>query len=229
MRSNQTDKAQPSTSDSTELAAQQSDRAYREFYGTSYDRLLAIQRQLDGLIEEYMAARSNSDDLKPVVYHTSRIKSPQSLAGKLAKMEKNPTFEEALSLQIHDIVGARIVCAFNDDVYDAAGWLEALPYLTVKTRKDYIAHPKPNGYRSLHLVISLSEGPAADFLPLEIQLRTIAIDFWATLEHKMKYKKAIANEDLMRAELKRCADEIASVDLSMQTLRNAIRSSDNAE
>lgn len=197
-----------------------------EFYGGYYQRLVGAQRQLDALVDDYMAARSNSDDLKPVVYHSSRIKSPESLQGKLRRMGAKPTFETAMSLQIHDIVGARVICAFTDDVYDAADYICSRPEVQVQQRKDYIANPKPNGYRSLHLIVRLTQGPAADLLPLEIQLRTIAIDFWATLEHKIKYKKTIANEELMRAELKRCADEITSVDLSMQAIRNAIRSAD---
>lgn len=198
----------------------------QEFYGDYYQRLLEAQRQLDTLVNDYIAARSDSDDLKPVVYHSSRIKSPESLQGKLRRLGAKPTFETALSLQIHDIVGARVICAFIDDVYDAADYICGRPEVWVQQRKDYIANPKPNGYRSLHLIVRLTQGPAADLLPLEIQLRTIAIDFWATLEHKIKYKKTIANEELIRAELKRCADEITSVDLSMQSIRNAIRSAD---
>lgn len=202
---------------------------YEAFYGPYYQRLIQVQQQLDGLVESFMAARSDSDDLKPVVYHSSRIKSPASLSGKLRKLNANLTFDAAMALQIHDVVGARVICAFTDDVYDAANWISQRPEVEVLQRKDYIAAPKPNGYRSLHLVIRLLSGPGADFLPVEIQLRTIAIDFWATLEHKIKYKKTIANEELMRAELKRCADEITSVDLSMQAIRNAIREADAAE
>lgn len=105
------------------------------------------------------------------------------------------------------------VCAFTDDVYRVASWLSARPEIRVKTVKDYIATPKPNGYRSYHLILTLTDGPGA-WMTAEVQLRTIAADFWAALEHQMKYKHTVKHEH----ELKRCADEIASVDLSMQTI-----------
>lgn len=88
--------------------------------------------------------------------------------------------------------------------------------------KDYYAYPKPNGYRSYHILLKIADG-AGKGCRAEIQVRTIANDFWATLEHQIKYKKDMPNEKLIRSELKRCADEIASVDLSMQTIRDIIR------
>ena len=97
-------------------------------------------------------------------------------------------------------------------------WLGTRPEYEIAATKDYIAYPKPNGYRSLHLVLRFHTGIQA-----EIQLRTFALDFWAALEHQMKYKKNIAHEKTICDELKRCADEIASVDMSMQTLRELIR------
>ena len=195
-----------------------------DYYGESYPMLVAAQAQLDAFADEFASQRGDSDDLRPVVYHTSRIKSPESLAEKIAREGGTGTaFADALEMGINDVVGTRIICAFTDDVYAAADWLLARPDVELLVRKDYIANPKPNGYRSLHLVVRLKEGPAAGLPSVEVQLRTIAIDFWATLEHKMKYKKSIANSELMSRELKRCADEITAVDLSMQALRNAIR------
>ncbi len=195
-----------------------------DYYGESFPMLMAAQAQLDALADEFASQRGDSDDLRPVVYHTSRIKSPESLAEKIAREGgSGTTFADALEMGINDVVGTRIICAFTDDVYAAADWLLARPDVELLVRKDYIANPKPNGYRSLHLVLRLKEGPAAELPSVEVQLRTIAIDFWATLEHKMKYKKSIANSELMSRELKRCADEITAVDLSMQALRNAIR------
>ena len=195
-----------------------------DYYGESYPMLVAAQAQLDAFADEFASQRGDSDDLRPVVYHTSRIKSPESLAEKIAREGGTGTaFADALEMGINDVVGTRIICAFTDDVYAAADWLIARPDVELLVRKDYIANPKPNGYRSLHLVVRLKEGPAAGLPSVEVQLRTIAIDFWATLEHQMKYKKSIANSELMSRELKRCADEITAVDLSMQALRNAIR------
>ena len=175
----------------------------------------------------HRTSRSGEDDLKPVVYYTARIKSPASLVEKLERLGvEGGTYEEAVALGVHDVVGVRVNCAFVDDVYEAARWLEARPEVEVVGRKDYIEHPKPNGYRSLHLIIRVKEGPASRVNAIEVQLRTIGIDFWATLEHKIKYKKSVRNPELMQAELKRCADEIASIDISMQAIRNVIRDAD---
>ena len=198
-----------------------------EYYGEHYQTLLAAKAQLDALVEEFMRSQSDSDDLAPVVYHTSRIKSPASLMEKIGrKGGSGATFEDALAAGINDIVGIRVNCAFIDDVYATARWLEARPEVEVVCEKDYIAHPKPNGYRTLHLILRITDGPASLLPAVEVQLRTIAIDFWATLEHKIKYKKTIENPELMQAELKRCADEIASVDISMQAIRNVARGED---
>ena len=162
-----------------------------DYYGESYPMLVAAQAQLDAFADEFASQRGDSDDLRPVVYHTSRIKSPESLAEKIAREGGTGTaFADALEMGINDVVGTRIICAFYDDVYGAADWLIARPDVELLVRKDYIANPKPNGYRSLHLVVRLKEGPAAGLPSVEVQLRTIAIDFWATLEHKMKYKKS---------------------------------------
>lgn len=122
---------------------------------------------------------------------------------------------------VYDAVGVRIVCGFIDDVYRVAYWFEKNRKIEVLMRKDYYAYPKSNGYRSLHLCLRILEGEAAG-VRAEIQIRTMAIDFWATLEHQLKYKKEIENEELIRSELKRCADEIAATDMSMQTIRDML-------
>lgn len=208
-------------------AAEAAGQSPEEYYGDHYADLVGAKRQVCDLVEEFKAAHSDEDDLKPVVYYTARIKSPASLVEKLARLGvEGGTYEDAVALGIHDVVGVRVNCAFMDDVYEAARWLEARPEVEVVDRKDYIEHPKPNGYRSLHLIIRVSEGPASRAGAMEVQLRTIGIDFWATLEHKIKYKKSVRNPELMQAELKRCADEIASIDISMQAIRNVIRDAD---
>ncbi|MCD8077093.1 MAG: hypothetical protein LUE63_01710, partial [Lachnospiraceae bacterium] len=101
--------------------------------------------------------------------------------------------------------------------------LQARDEYEVREVKDYISYPKPNGYRSLHLILRFTGGRMKG-LQAEIQVRTIAIDFWAALEHQMKYKQTIDSsyEKIVREELKRCADEIASVDISMQTIRDLL-------
>lgn len=194
-----------------------------EFYGDRYQDLLDARKALDACVERYMQGHEDDDDLKPVVYHTSRIKSPESLCNKLRGMGLPETAEAAFANRIHDIVGERVICAFSDDVYRAAEWFGAQDAYEVVQRKDYISRPKPSGYRSLHLILEVRQGPFAGGRE-EVQLRTISMDFWSTLEHKIKYKKQVGNAELMRDELKRCADEIASIDLSMTAIRDMIRS-----
>lgn len=187
-----------------------------EFYGQALGRLEAARQYLLELISEYPA----EGRARPVISCQSRIKTADSMMKKL----ENRGFEVSLSAaleSVYDAVGIRIICGFMDDVYRTAEWLERRRELEIIQSKDYIAYPKPNGYRSYHLCLRICEGAAAGVLA-EIQLRTMAIDFWATLEHQLKYKKEIPCEALVRAELKRCADEIAATDISMQTIRDML-------
>ena len=187
------------------------------FYGAEYPRLLKTEAALAAIAEE-LKADDAGDDLQPVVYYCTRIKQPESMARKL-RARGLPVTAQAATGSVCDAVGLRIICSFASDVLEIVRRLEADPRIRVTAKKDYLAVPKPNGYRSIHLQIRLRETD----LPAEIQVRTIAMDFWATLEHQIKYKKTIADEALIRSELKRCADEIASVDLSMQTIREILR------
>lgn len=118
-----------------------------------------------------------------------------------------------------------MICSFEEEVYQVAEWLCKRKEIQVIEKKDYIAYPKPNGYRSLHLIVKVRKGEL-EGMTAEIQLRTIALDFWAVLEHQMKYKQSIAHESIIQNELKRCADEIASVDISMQTIRELLRNTE---
>lgn len=190
------------------------------FYGAAYPQLCAAEQQLVALIGRCPVARDSGEGEAAVLYCKSRIKTPESMMRKLEKNGLPPTGRAALE-HMHDAVGVRAVCAFTDDVYRVASWLSGRPEIRVKTVKDYIATPKPNGYRSYHLILALTDGPGAG-ITAEVQLRTIAADFWAALEHQMKYKHTVPHEQLIRDELKRCADEIASVDLSMQTIRELL-------
>lgn len=192
---------------------------YEKYYGDSLSHLKHIEEVLLELIRQY-PARGYPDGVEPILYCKSRIKQPDSMIRKLERRGLPTDGESALSV-MHDAVGVRVVCSFVDDVYKIAHWLSARDEFTIIETKDYISYPKPNGYRSLHLVLRFQSGPEQGFRA-EIQLRTIAIDFWAALEHQMKYKKSIRHEKTIRDELKRCADEIASVDVSMQTLRDLI-------
>lgn len=199
-----------------------------EYYGGDYGIIVAVKNRLEDNIEGFILTHDTDDDTKPVIYKRSRIKSPESLDAKLVKHGLPTGYASAKESGMHDIVGARVVCAFIDDVYSVAAWLMKCPEYEMVQTKDYIAYPKENGYRSLHVIMRIASGIGTGML-VEVQLRTIAMDFWSTLEHKVRYKKTIPNDAMMRRELKRCADEIASVDMDMQSIRDAIRVSEAAD
>ena len=184
-----------------------------EFYGKDYQKLLQAEQLLKDLIQRFQGSESE----KKIAYISSRIKSPDSMIKKLEKKGIEPTAANAI-LKVNDAVGIRVICSFVDDIYNVSRWLDAQKEIEVIKTKDYIAYPKENGYRSYHMIIKIKELN----LNAEIQIRTIALDFWANLEHQMKYKRNIKNEEMIRSELKRCADEIASIDLSMQTIKDLI-------
>ena len=123
---------------------------------------------------------------------------------------------------LNDVAGVRVICSFVEDIYYLADMLAAQDDLNVIQVKDYIKHPKDNGYRSLHLIIGIPIFLSSEkkYVRVEVQFRTIAMDFWASLDHKLKYKKNVKNPELIAAELKKCADTISSVDLRMQEIRN---------
>lgn len=194
---------------------------YEEFYGPAYETMKKAEGQLLDLITLYSTTKREKEGVKPVVYCCSRIKTPDSMLRKLEDRGFEQTVDAALN-DVYDAVGVRVVCAFAEDVYRLVRWLQKQSAICIIEEKDYYAYPKPNGYRSYHILLQIAEGDGKD-CHAEIQVRTIANDFWATLEHQIKYKKDMPNEKLIRGELKRCADEIASVDLSMQTIRDIIR------
>ena len=158
---------------------------------------------------------------------SARIKSEESMREKCRRKGLPETPDSALNV-ITDAIGIRIVTRFIDDIYAIILHLKASSDLTVITEKDYIRNAKPNGYRSYHMILKAAvpyEDVRGNFpgeYYVEIQLRTIAMDMWASLEHQLKYKQNISNASMITSELKRCADELASCDVSMQTIRALI-------
>lgn len=194
---------------------------YEEFYKDKYEVLKEIeQKGREKLEKKIQSFNDIDDDFKKIIYFRTRIKTPESVLEKLERQGFEPTRDSALK-NLHDVVGFRIVCAFSDDVYEIAQWLTDSKSYEIVKKKDYISFPKPNGYRSLHLILRTTASDGEQY-EIEVQLRTIAEDFWASLEHKMKYKKNIKNSKLISSELKRCADEIASIDITMQSLKDVI-------
>mgnify|MGYP003303085021 CR=1 FL=1 len=176
------------------------------------------------IIREYRKVRGYND---PINYITTRVKSEQSMKDKLKRKKLAVTLDNALT-KIYDAAGVRIICSYIDDVYHVAEMLKKCHGFEVIREKDYIKNPKPNGYRSYHIVFQLSLDVSGEIHPIfvEVQIRTIAQDFWSSLEHEIKYKKNIKNPELISQELKRCADQIATTDLNMQTIKNMISSND---
>ncbi len=171
-------------------------------------------------IKKYKEVHNNRD---PIEYISSRIKSEESMKEKLERKNLPITLESALT-KVYDAVGIRIICSYIDDVYEIVDMLKKYNDLKVIKEKDYIKNPKENGYRSYHIVFQLLLDIAGEIKPVffEIQIRTIAMDFWSNLEHQIKYKKDIKNQEIIVKELKRCADDIATNDVNMQTIRKMI-------
>ena len=196
---------------------------YSTYYGTkTYIEMLRMEADIRDIIDnEASKLDDTGNGLPAVVTITSRIKSPDSMKKKMAKRGLDTDAATALA-STHDAVGLRIVCPFVSDVYRIADALESNIRLEVVEKKDYIAKPKPSGYRSVHLIVKL-DGEQHEGILSEIQVRTLAIDFWSSLEHQLNYKNGdVENSDAIRAELRRCADDVAATDLSMQTLRDVI-------
>mgnify|MGYP000155239241 CR=1 FL=1 len=160
----------------------------------------------------------------PIHHIESRIKKPASIFEKLERYGKQPTLEN-MERYIMDIAGIRVICSYIHDVYNLLELLQRQDDLTIVTVKDYIASPKPNGYRSLHVIVRIPVYflDKKEFIPVEVQLRTIAMDFWASLEHDLKYKAVREVEGLdSYAELKDCSKIIEDVEARMQILARAL-------
>ena len=166
-------------------------------------------------------------DRNPFESIKSRLKSPVSIVEKLRR-KGLPINEEVLEQQIEenlfDVAGLRVICAFQEDIYALSDLLVHQDDIQLLRTKDYIKNPKPNGYRSYHMIVEVPVffSKMKRNMRVEVQLRTIAMDFWASLEHTMKYKKDIKNTAEIVAELKNCADSIAETDLKMQEISSRI-------
>lgn len=166
-------------------------------------------------------------DTNPIEHVASRLKSPDSLAEKMQRKGCEPTWD-SISRQITDIAGVRVTCSFVSDVYRICDLLSQQQDVTVNEVRDYIASPKPNGYRSLHALVSvpvyLSDGPVP--VGVEVQFRTIAMDFWASLEHKIHYKYRGAVPTDLQDRLRDAAESAHALDAQMEALHSEVRSLD---
>ncbi|MGX8715568.1 MAG: barstar family protein, partial [Lachnospiraceae bacterium] len=181
--------------------------------------IMEVETKLNVLNKEF----SLQYDRNPIETIKSRLKSPESIISKLSRKGLDLDID-VIEKELTDIAGLRVICSFQEDIYKLATMLASQDDVSLMVIKDYIKNPKPNGYRSLHLIIAtpifLSEEKR--YMKVEVQFRTIAMDFWASLEHKMKYKKDIRNPEEISRRLKECADAIKAVDDEMSAIRNLI-------
>lgn len=200
-------------------------------YGKYGDYLLKILEDISQRIKAENKKIKQETGHKLFEHFNARVKDEASMLEKCTRKNLPQTPESSLK-KIRDAIGIRIVCGFIDDIYQTIDVIRGLEGCKIILEKDYILSAKPNGYRSYHLILEvetlyedcLGNQPGSYFV--EVQLRTIAMDSWASLEHQMKYKHEIKDTKRIVRELKRCADELASCDVTMQTIRNLIRESE---
>ena len=211
----------------TETASAAPSVAPESIYG-SYRR--AMERVRDSIIEslEQANARTKESTGYSLYEHVNtRIKSDESMREKCERKGLEANAYNALT-RVRDAIGVRVVTRFIDDIELVVRELEQIEGVEVVEKKDYVFNAKLNGYRSYHVIASVRDplNPASAYF-VEVQIRTIAMDSWAALEHELKYKKGIKNQERIVAELKRCADELASCDMSMQTIRHLMNEAES--
>ena len=188
---------------------------YKELMAYYRCAMMEVETKFNVLNEEL----SLLYDRNPIETIKARLKSPESIVDKAVR--KNiPLTVDSIEKNLHDIAGLRIICSFPSDIYMLADALLRQDDVTLIERKDYIQSPKPNGYRSLHLII---ETPIflhnqTRMMKVEVQFRTIAMDWWASLEHKIRYKKDLKDDEAIARELFSCAEMGAELDQRMERI-----------
>jgi len=183
-----------------------------------------ITTKLENLNDEFKYVK----DRNPIHQIKARVKTPKSIMNKLTRRGFELSVESARN-NLTDIAGVRFICSYIDDIYLIAKLLTSQDDITVVRISDYIKNPKPNGYRSLHLIVTVPVflAESTELVKVEIQIRTIAMDFWASLEHELWYKLTNEKTDEITRELKDCADGIADIDMRMQNLHSILTASNN--
>lgn len=192
---------------------------FRELMMNYECALLEVQTKLEVMNKQLSLLHSRN----PFESIKCRLKSVESIFGKLERKGYDYTIEN-IENNLNDIAGIRVVCAFTDDIYMLAKCLTQQDDIILVKEKDYIKNPKKNGYRSLHLIVDIPIflTDKKKHMRVEVQFRTIAMDFWASLEHKLKYKKDIDNAESLSEELKYCSDIITQLDRRMEQIRARI-------
>lgn len=186
--------------------------------------IMEIETKFRVLNQEY----SLSYDQNPIEGIKTRVKSYESIMRKI-RVKDIPVTLESIEKNIRDIAGVRVICSFPSDIYKLADSFLKQDDITLIERKDYIQHPKESGYRSLHLIVQVPIflQDTKKLVYVEVQFRTIAMDFWASLEHKLRYKKDIPAEtaDAIARQLQDCAEVVARTDKQMYDIRKQIEAS----
>ena len=210
----------------TGMALEELRREYAQIQGVYEAAIREINARLQTLDSEFSFKYMHN----PIHHIESRVKSLNSVIMKLHAMGY-PISISCAKKTLHDIAGVRVVCRYVDDIYKIADLLLAQDDISLIFKKNYIENPKPNGYRSLHIVVDvpvyMSQGKL--FIPVEIQIRTVAMDFWATLEHGIRYKSKDAVPQSIVDELRACADVITETDYKMQKIFQALQTVSDRE
>ena len=189
---------------------------------TKYGCAIQEVRTKFEVLNDELSIKSNRNPIHAI---HSRVKSPESVLDKLNRKNLSFTLEN-IQQELSDVAGIRVICDFVDDIYEIADMLLKQDDIKLINYKDYIRAPKPNGYRSYHMIVEIpvffSEG--RENLKVEVQLRTIAMDFWASLEHELRYKKDLDEivSSSISAQLLECASTIADMDSKMQDIKNQL-------
>ena len=193
---------------------------YEEFYKEQYPVLLKAEEQLKNLITQF----ETNENKKKIAYCSSRIKSPESMKQKLLKKGEEPNAENAVS-KVNDAVGVRVITSFVDDIYKVADLIEKQQDIHILKIKDYVQQPKKSGYQSLHLIVEVPVTylDKTTAVRVEIQIRSVAMDYWAELDSQMCYKKDAGKLEAVEKATREYADVIAGVDQKMQELRKKIQ------
>ena len=183
----------------------------------------AVIREVTTKLEILNDEFSHSKRRNPIETISFRIKKPISIAQKLRR-KGVPVAVDSIMSTLNDVAGIRVICSFVDDIYAVAEMLIQQDDVRLIEKKDYIQNPKPNGYRSYHMIVEIPVFFSDRKKPMrvEVQIRTIAMDFWASLDHQLKYKKDVEEPERIAAQLKECADIISSMDERMQQIRDQI-------
>ena len=192
---------------------------------------LAMLQLYNGAIKEIITKLEILDeefhiryDHNPIHHIENRLKSSQSMAAKLLRRNQPVTLESARA-NLFDIAGVRVVCYYIEDIYQIETMLTGQQDIRLLRRQDYIAQPKPNGYRSLHLTLEVPVflSDHTEQMPVEVQIRTIAMDFWASLEHQLKYKAQVPVPESLHQRLRQCAEKSAALDEEMQDIYRQLK------